>query len=77
MKHPIKYCFLFNILGAEAFVNAHFGRGTGPLLLDRLGCTGHEANLLSCYHRGIEVIGYNCTHSDDAGIRCQGVVILL
>ena len=77
MKHPIKYCFLFNILGAEAFVNAHFERGTGPLLLDRLGCTGHEANLLSCYHRGIEVIEFNCTHSDDTGIRCQGVVILL
>ena len=28
--------------GAESFLNARFGRGTGPLLLDRLGCTGRE-----------------------------------
>ena len=76
-QSPLTIAFSFNILGAEAFVNAQFGKGTGPLILDRLGCTGNEAGLLSCYHRGIEVIGSNCTHSDDAGVRCQGRVILL
>ena len=68
---------MFNILGAEALQNAHFGSGTGPLLLDGLSCTGTEANLLSCYHRGIGVTGYNCTTSDTAGVRCQGMVIFV
>ena len=66
----------FNILGAEALANAHFGTGSGPLLLSGLSCTGTERSLLSCYHRGIGVTGYNCTHRDDAGIRCQGIKIL-
>ena len=74
--HSVNYYLLFNTLGAVAFANAHFGSGTGPLLLNILGCTGTEAGLLSCYHRGIGVIGYNCTHRDDVGIRCQGIVSL-
>ena len=73
----INYGIMFNILGAETLANAHFGSGTGPLLLDGLSCTGTEANLLSCYHRGIGVTGYNCTHSDAAGIRCQGILIFV
>ena len=71
----VNYCLLYT-LGAVAIVNAHFGSGTGSLLLNILGCTGTEANLLSCYHRGIGVVGSNCTHSGDVGVRCQGIVIL-
>ena len=55
-----------------SFTNARFGQGTGPLLLDRLSCTGREQTLLSCSHRGIEVTSYYCGHDDDAGVRCQG-----
>lgn len=66
---------MFNILlGAEALANAHFGSGTGPLLLSGLSCTGTERSLLSCHHSGIGVIGYNCTHRDAAGVRCQGII---
>ena len=62
--------------GAESFTNARFGRGTGPLLLDRLGCTGREQTLLSCSHRGLGVTSYYCGHDDDVGVRCQGKIIL-
>ena len=48
--------------------SATFGRGTGPILLDRVGCTGTESSLLSCSHRGIGVHG--CSHSEDAGVMC-------
>ena len=59
-------------VGAESFSNAYFGRGTGLLLLDRLGCSGREQTLLSCYHSGVGVTSSYCGHDDDAGVRCQG-----
>ena len=73
-SNTLYLCLLFNLSGGEAFLNAYFGSGTGPLFLDGLQCTGTEAKLLNCYHRGIGVTGYNCRHNDDAGIRCQGIV---
>ena len=61
------------IAGAESFSNARFGRGTGPLLLDLLGCSGREQTLFSCSHSPVGVTSYHCRgHSDDAGVRCQG-----
>ena len=60
---------LFNIAGPTAYRNAYFGRGTGGIYLDNVGCRGSESRLIDCYH---SVIGYhNCDHSDDAGIRCR------
>lgn len=59
-------------VGAQSFANARFGRGNGPLLLDRLRCTGREQYLLNCSHSGVGVTSYYCGHDDDAGVRCQG-----
>ena len=67
-----KFDVFFFFTGAESFSNARFGRGTGPLLLDRLGCTGREQTLLSCYHSGVGVTSYYCGHDDDVGVRCLG-----
>ena len=61
---------IFLTTGAIAYTNAYFGRGTGGIFLDNVGCSGSESTLLSCYNPGI---GYhNCRHSDDAGVRCLG-----
>ena len=62
------------IVGVRSFHNAHFGQGTGPLLLDRLSCTGREQTLLNCSHSGVGVTSYYCGHDDDAGVRCLGLV---
>ena len=58
--------------GSEAvFGLAHFGWGSGPVWLDDLRCSGSEARLLDCpRHRQFDVHDY-CTHSDDAGVRCD------
>ena len=64
-------------VGAQSFANARFGRGTGPLLLDRLRCTGREQYLLNCSHSGVGVTSYYCGHDDDAGVRCQGNLPML
>ena len=63
---------LLIITGAQAFSNAHFGRGTGPVLLDRLRCTGREQNLLNCSHSGRGVTASYCKHYYDAGVKCLG-----
>ena len=52
--------------------NAAFGEGIGSILLDNLMCEGHESSLLDCV--ASEDIGtHNCEHSEDAGVRCEGV----
>ncbi|XP_070695523.1 uncharacterized protein [Pempheris klunzingeri] len=50
---------------------AHFGRGTGPILLDNLQCSGTEASLTDCAHQGLG--SHNCGHSEDAGVVCQAL----
>ena len=47
---------------------ADFGRGSGPIWYYNVRCSGHEANLTQCGHRGLGV--NNCGHWDDAGAIC-------
>ena len=52
----------------RAVSNAHFGVGSGPIMLDNVRCYGHESGLSSCrfdgwYHHG-------CSHYEDAGVIC-------
>ena len=54
---------------AVAFTNAHFGAGVGPIYLDNVACSGSESNLTEC-SRSFIVSCYS--HSEDAGVRCQG-----
>ena len=55
-------------IGAIARINAYYGRGTGPILLDDVGCRGTESRLIDCTYDPNTI---DCTHSDDAGVRCQ------
>ena len=48
------------------------------ILLDDLVCTGVEDSLLNCTRIPAGDIGVtDCTHSEDAGVRCNGKAILL
>ena len=51
-----------------SFVNARFGQGTGPILLDNVRCNGTEDRLVDCIHFPSTV---DCVHSEDASVRCQ------
>ena len=53
---------------AVAFSNAHFGAGTGSVFVTSVGCSGTETSLLGCSY---STSSSGCSHSDDAGIRCQ------
>ena len=53
-----------------AIGSASFGQGSGPILLDSVTCSGSESTLASCGHLGVGVTR-SCSHSEDAGVRCN------
>ena len=67
--NKIKLCISF--IDAVAFSNAHFGAGSGTILLDDVGCTGSETNLTDCPRSSSVYCRYG--HTEDAGVRCQGL----
>ena len=60
--------------GSTPYYNAYFGRGTGPILLDDLVCSGFETRIINCPRLSSQGIGTydSCLngHGDDAGVRC-------
>ncbi|XP_044025482.1 deleted in malignant brain tumors 1 protein-like isoform X2 [Siniperca chuatsi] len=56
----------------SAPTSAHFGRGTGPIWLDNVECTGQESALTHCRHPGFGE--NNCGHGEDASVICLGAL---
>uniref|UniRef100_A0A672FWI1 Soluble scavenger receptor cysteine-rich domain-containing protein SSC5D n=1 Tax=Salarias fasciatus TaxID=181472 RepID=A0A672FWI1_SALFA len=54
---------------AKAWSWAHFGQGSGPILLDAVKCSGNELFLDQCPHGDWEQ--HNCDHMEDAGVSCS------
>ena len=55
-------------MGGKARTNAAFGRGTGRIWMDNVGCRGTETRLEFCPHRGWG--RESCSHNEDAGVEC-------
>ncbi|XP_014001229.1 deleted in malignant brain tumors 1 protein isoform X1 [Salmo salar] len=53
----------------EAPQQAHFGEGSGSILLDDVACMGSEGSLLECNSGGIG--NHNCGHDEDASVTCM------
>ena len=57
------------MIGSEALQEAHFGRGSGPIHLDEVTCSGTEQRLVDCPANPVG--DHNCFHREDAGVHCQ------
>ncbi|XP_039874446.1 deleted in malignant brain tumors 1 protein-like isoform X2 [Simochromis diagramma] len=56
----------------SAPASAHFGRGSGPIWLDNVECSGQESALSHCSHPGFGQ--NNCGHGEDASVICLGAL---
>ena len=67
------YCScVFILTDAVAFGNAYFGAGIGPVHLHVVSCIGRETNLTDCLQFSSSIYCLR-GHSEDAGVRCQGL----
>ena len=57
------------LIGAMAHQEAHFGQGSGAILLDGVLCSGTEQRLIDCPHAGVG--NHNCNHNEDASVICN------
>ena len=51
---------------------ARFGRGSGEILLDHVGCSGSESSIVKCPHFGWRL--HHCTHPEDASVICSSML---
>ena len=66
-------CRQLNFTGASWVmqVSYYYGRGSGPVLLDNIKCTGNETYIWECSHRGWNVYDPYCaSHPYDVGVDC-------
>ncbi|KFP42170.1 Antigen WC1.1, partial [Chlamydotis macqueenii] len=55
----------------SALSNAAFGKGTGPIWLDKVHCKGTELSLWDCPDKPL--FSNNCDHKEDAAVNCSGM----
>ena len=56
----------------SAVIDGSFGKGVGPIFLDKLRCRTGDNNLLDC--QSGEPHGLvTCSHAQDVGVRCPGI----
>ncbi len=52
-----------------AWPDAHFGPGTGQILMDNVNCHGNEERMQDCVFLGWG--SHTCVHLDDASVTCD------
>ncbi len=58
----------FTIVGA---LFGAFGRGSGPIHLSTVRCSGTEESLFNCFHTNINDVNVFCYSSEPVGVICN------
>ena len=53
--------------------NAFYGQGKGTIAISDTACSGSENQLFTC--SSSPIFGTTCSHSEDAGVDCEGILI--
>lgn len=56
-------------IDATAYPGGRFSSGAGPIFIDNSACSGNENRLFDCPY---DMHTADCTHAEDAGLRCSG-----
>ncbi|XP_061176813.1 deleted in malignant brain tumors 1 protein-like [Saccostrea echinata] len=58
----------FDGFSGVARSSSYYGKGSGRIWLDNVGCHGNEMDIFKCRNKGVGI--HNCQHSNDAGVSC-------
>ena len=62
-----------DIAGGTAYSSTAYGAGSGPIYLTEVLCTSSKTHLLQC--NSAPILSGGCSHSEDAGVKCEGIVL--
>ena len=52
-----------------------YGKGSGPIFLDTIRCTGYESHLLRCDHLGLGTVSDSCSHNTEVALVCCELLV--
>ena len=58
-------------IGAEYFVNSHFGISIYPILIYYTSCSSYQNNLFNCYVNKFPYSYSHCNNYHEAGVKCE------
>ena len=59
------------VVGATALSGSYYGRGSGPIYLDGVRCSGQEGTITDCIQNVVGDVSSRClAHTVDAAVRC-------
>ncbi|XP_041374983.1 LOW QUALITY PROTEIN: deleted in malignant brain tumors 1 protein-like [Gigantopelta aegis] len=71
-------CRQLGYMDGTALTGSYYGKGRGPVFMDRVWCKGDEKDVWQCRTRGWKVSARSCgDHTKDASVVCVGTVKLV
>ena len=65
-------CKYLGFADGDPVTGSYYGGGTGPVMMNGLGCYGYESNIVQCRNKGwMSYNGTECAkHKNDASVVC-------
>ena len=65
-------CKYLGFADGDPVTGSYYGKGSGPVMMNGLGCYGYETNIVQCRNKGwMSYSGTDCAkHDNDASVVC-------